>query len=157
MLTIIGCGNLNRSDDGVGSIIASRLMALPNLPSGARIFDAGTGGMEVMFQARGASRLIIIDASQSGSKPGSIFEVPGSELEGEPPAGFNLHEFRWDHALYAGRRMFRDEFPEDVTVFLIEAANLNLGTALSPAVAAAADKLFTTLRSRLGLSRGGVD
>ena len=57
--------------------------------------------------------------------------MPGHELEGKPPGSFNLHDFRWDHALYSGRQIFKDEFPTDVTVYLIEAKSLELGLELS--------------------------
>lgn len=144
MLTIIGCGNANRSDDGVGVFVAqtllARLRAAPR--EHVRVFDAGTGGMEVMFHARGASRLVLIDASSSGSEPGALFRVPGDELISDHEPSFSLHDFRWDHALAAGRRIFRDQFPEDVTVFLIEAASLDFGLELSPPVRAAADRLL---------------
>ena len=80
-----------------------------------------------MFQARGATRLIIVDACSSGSEPGAVFEVPGAELEGLKPDSFTLHDFRWNHAIYAGRRMYGDAFPRDVTVFLIEAKTLEYG------------------------------
>ena len=96
-----------------------------------QIFDAGTDGMSVMFKARGSDSLIIIDAGNTGSEPGAVFEVPGHELEGKPPGSFNLHDFRWDHALYSGRQIFKDEFPTDVTVYLIEAKSLELGLELS--------------------------
>jgi hydrogenase maturation protease len=140
MLAVIGCGNLNRSDDGVGVIVAQRLLALPK-QAGApvKIFDAGTSGMDILFQARGARKLVIIDASSSGSEPGAIFEVPGSELENRAAPSYTLHDFRWDHALYAGHKIWADEFPTDVTVFLIEAATLGFGLDLSPQVAKAAD------------------
>ncbi len=133
MLTVIGCGNLNRSDDGVGVIVAR--MLLEKFPGdtlkNTQIFDAGTDGMGVMFKARGSHSLIIIDASNTGSEPGAIFEVPGEEMEGKPPDSFNLHDFRWDHALYAGRKIFKDDFPGDIQVFLIEAKSLELGLELS--------------------------
>jgi hydrogenase maturation protease len=140
MLAVIGCGNLNRSDDGVGVVIAQRLLALPQPPDApVKIFDAGTSGMDILFQARGARKLVIIDASSSGSEPGAIFEVPGSVLENRQAPSYTLHDFRWDHALYAGRRIWADEFPADVTVFLIEAATLGFGLDLSPQVSKAAD------------------
>ena len=112
MLTIIGCGNSNRSDDGVGVGIAQRLQThLKDKPNSyIHVFDAGTAGMDVMFQARGSRALIIIDANSSGSKPGSIFEVPGNELEHFPEPSYYLHDFRWDHALYAGRQIFKLKF-----------------------------------------------
>jgi hydrogenase maturation protease len=147
VLTIIGCGNSNRRDDGVGVFVAQALLAkLGRQPrKDVRVFDAGTGGMDVMFQARGATRLIIVDASASGSPAGAIFEVPGAELQREHTPSFNLHDFRWDHALAAGRLIFRDAFPTDVAVLLIEAQSLELGLELSAPVRAAADRIIAKL------------
>jgi hydrogenase maturation protease len=65
MLCIIGCGNLVRSDDGVGVVVVRRLAQIvPVVQNSSRVnvFDAGTGGMDVMFRARGAEKLIIVDA-----------------------------------------------------------------------------------------------
>jgi len=146
MLVVIGCGNLNRCDDGVGAIVARRLLAAGFEPSQRiRIFDAGTNGMDVLFQARGAKKLVIVDACSSGSEPGAIFEAPGSALENRPEPSFTLHDFRWDHALYAGRRIWANDFPEDVTIFLIEAQTLGLGLELSGPVARAADIVATRI------------
>ncbi|BAZ31118.1 hydrogenase maturation protease [Cylindrospermum sp. NIES-4074] len=147
MLTIIGCGNLNRNDDAVGVIIAQRLQqyVAQNPHPNIRVYDCGTAGMEVMFQARGSQTLIIVDASATGSEPGAIFKVPGKELEALPEPSYNLHDFRWDHALAAGRKIFQDDFPQDVTVYLIEAANLGFGLELSPAVERSANVVFEEL------------
>ncbi|MFM6282026.1 MAG: hydrogenase maturation protease, partial [Dolichospermum sp.] len=110
-----------------------------------RVFDCGTAGMEVMFQARGSEKLIIIDASCTGSEAGAIFKVPGNELEALPEPSYNLHDFRWDHALAAGKKIFGDDFPQEVTVYLIEAENLDLGLQLSPVVQRSADLVFAEL------------
>jgi hydrogenase maturation protease len=155
-LTIIGCGNLNRCDDGVGVVIARRLQAAVGREAEdrVRVFDAGTAGMDVMFQSRGCESLIIVDASATGSAPGTVFEVPGEELENAGCASFSLHDFRWDHALYAGRQIFKDEFPEDVRVTLIEAENLGYGWELSAPVAAAAERVTAKLLSEVGSRLG---
>lgn len=151
MLTVIGCGNLNRSDDGVGVVVARSLMeSLARQPrTDVRVFDAGTGGMDVMFQARGSRKLIIVDASRSGAEAGAIFEVPGEALEQEREASYSLHDFRWDHALTAGRKIFREQFPRDVTVFLIEAGSLELGFELTPAVRAAASRVIADVQTAI--------
>ena len=147
MLTIIGCGNLNRNDDAVGVIIAQRLQQhlAQNPHPNIRVFDCGTAGMEVMFQARGSEKLIILDASCTGSEAGAIFKVPGKELEALPEPSYNLHDFRWDHALSAGKKIFGDDFPQEVIVYLIEAKNLDLGLELSPVVQRSADLVFAEL------------
>lgn len=151
MLCVIGCGNSTRSDDGVGVFVAQKLQAyLQQQPCvHARVFDAGTAGMDVMFQARGARKLIIVDASKSGSDAGAIFKVPGRELETMPDPGYSLHDFRWQHALAAGRRIFGADFPTDVTVYLVEVDSLSFGLDLSPSVLASAHRVIRDLQSAI--------
>ncbi|MDJ0729254.1 MAG: hydrogenase maturation protease [Crocosphaera sp.] len=151
MLTVIGCGNLNRCDDAVGVIIAQKLQEifqnkkLANL----QIYDCGTAGMEVMFQARGSEKLIIVDACSTDSEPGTIYKVPGNELEELPEPSYSLHDFRWDHALAAGRRIFKEEFPNDVTVYLIEAENLGLGLEISPSLKNSVKKVIESIEQEI--------
>ncbi len=151
MLVIIGCGNPNRQDDGVGVYVAQQLISImqANPVDNVCVFDAGTSGMDIMFQARGCDALIIIDANQSASKSGTIFEVPGFELENIPEPSYNLHDFRWDNALYAGRRIYQDNFPTDITVFLIEAENLDLGIGLSEPVQKSSDRVVGLIVERI--------
>jgi hydrogenase maturation protease len=150
MLIIVGCGNSNRCDDGVGVYVAQSLAGeFGQASTGVRIIDAGTGGLEVMFQARGASELVIVDACRTGAEPGAIFRVPGDELASDYTPTFTLHDFRWDHALAAGRRIFRESFPTDVTVYLIEAGSLDFGLELSQAVSSAAGKVIDEITRRV--------
>ena len=67
--------------------------------------------------------------------------VPGDVLEAAPRQGLSLHEFRWDHALYAGRRIYGAGFPAAIRVFLIEAKSLDLSIGLSPPVRDAAGRV----------------
>jgi hydrogenase maturation protease len=153
MIAVIGCGNLNRSDDGVGAhvidLLRSRAIARP----GVRLFETGTDGMAVMFAARGCRTLIVLDACQSGSPAGAIFEAPGRDLEQDYTPALNLHDFRWDHALHAGRKIFREDFPTDVLVLLIEVESVALGVGLSPPVSTAAlavaDRVEALIEERL--------
>jgi hydrogenase maturation protease len=151
-IAIIGCGNPNRSDDGVGpevvQALASRAVCKD---SRVRLLDAGTDGMAVMFAARGCRTLIIVDACRTGSAPGAVFEVPGAELEQRHQPSLTLHDFRWDHALFAGRRIFAGAFPEDVTVLLIEIGTTALGIGLSPCVIDAADTVADRIEALVRL------
>lgn len=154
-LAIIGCGNTNRTDDGVGPFVISSLQSR-NLPNYTQLFDGGTDGMGVMYQAKGATHLIIVDARVPGSEPGAIYEVPGEILAAPPPQSLNLHDFRWDHALYAGKRIYADAFPEHVKVFLVEAENIDLGLGLSPAVQEAASRLVGQIETLAASGMSGA-
>jgi len=156
MIAVIGCGNLNRSDDGVGPAVVAMLRerGLGGGGRGPRLLDAGTDGIAAMFGAKDCQTLIVIDACRSGSEPGAVFELPGSEVEQPHTPSLNLHDFRWNHALYAGRRIFRDRFPSDVIVLLIEAESVDFGLGMSPAVASAArivaDRVESLVRDKAG-------
>ena len=150
-LVVVGCGNLNRSDDGAGVRVVQRLRERfgAALAPGIELFDAGTGGIEVMFKARGASALVIVDACRSGCEAGAIFRLPGSQIDTAHVPGYSLHDFRWDHAVHAGRRIFGAGFPDDLTVYLIEAGSLQLGTELTPPVAGAVDRVCEHIAQHL--------
>jgi hydrogenase maturation protease len=153
-IAVIGCGNPNRGDDGAGAEVVRLLtdaLGEPR-PVGLRLLDAGTDGMGVMFAARGCETLILVDACKSDSEPGAVFEAPGDALEAPPKDSFNLHDFRWDHALFAGRRIYGEAFPTNVTVFLIEAGNLDFGIGLTPPVAAAVQKVALRIRDLIAAS-----
>jgi hydrogenase maturation peptidase superfamily len=146
---IIGCGNLLRGDDGVGPILIRRLWEI-GLPEGVRVADGGTAGMDVAFQMRGADRVIIVDACRTGAAPGTLYRVPGEQLEQlPPPEGINLHAFRWDHALAFGRWLLKDAYPRDITVFLIEGECFDHGAPLSPAVQTQMEALAQSLATTL--------
>jgi len=152
---IIGCGNLLRGDDAVGPILV-RVLAERGVPPGVRLADGGTAGMDVAFKMRGAGHVIIVDACRTGQPPGTLYQVPGEELAQLPPiTGLNLHAFRWDHALAFGRWLLKEEYPPRITVYLIEAENLEFGDELSRPVRATMENLVQKLTTELELMAVG--
>ncbi|MEM0961186.1 MAG: hydrogenase maturation protease [Bacteroidota bacterium] len=149
---LIGCGNLLRGDDAAGPIAIRYLWERwgEAVPQGIRVVDGGTAGMDVAFQMRGARRVVIVDACLTGETPGTLYRVPGAEVEDLPPAdGINLHAFRWDHALAFARWLLGDEYPTDITVWLVEAAQTDFGALLTPAVDRAVRDLVERLADEL--------
>lgn len=94
----------------------------------------------------------------SGSEPGTLFELSGSDLEGlPPPKGVSLHSVRFDHAIALGRSMLEDEYPARVTACLIEGGTFGVGKGLSPAVDRAIDQLVDLLFGRFAARRTVAD
>lgn len=132
---VIGCGNLLRGDDAVGPLLIRALWSAEP-PEHVLLVDGGTAGMDMAFKMHGARRVILIDAAATGSAPGTIFKVPGAELEELPPLeGLHSHQFRWDNALAFARWLLNDQYPKDITVFLIEVTSCNPGDDLTEPVA----------------------
>ena len=138
-------------DDGAGVQATRRLREALDAAANpqVRIIDAGTSGVETMLEAAGGRALIYIDACISGAEAGSVLKLGGDQLADARHRGVSLHDFRWDHALQLGRELFRADFPDDVTVYLIEAESVDFGTSLSPSVDAAVDQVVASICSRI--------
>ena len=146
-LLVAGCGNLLRADDGVGPVLIRHLWE-GGVPPCVRLVDGGTEGMDVAFQMRGARTVIMVDACTTDAAPGTVYRVPGPAVEDLPPlGGLHAHSFRWDHALAVARWLLGDDYPADVTVYLIEAGSLAPGGELTPAVRGAMGRVLALIRS----------
>lgn len=136
-LLVIGCGNILRGDDAAGPILIRELYER-EVPAGVRLVDGGTSGMDVAFAMRGAARVVIVDASATGTDAGTVYRVPAEEVATPPPlSGLHSHNFRWDHALSLGAWLLGPHCPSDITVFLIEGSAYEPGEPLTEPVAAA--------------------
>lgn len=131
----------------MGPVLVRR-MREAGLPDGLHCIDAGTRGIDVAYEMRGADEVILVDACRSGSEPGTLFAVSGDVVEKlPPPSGINLHAFRWDHAIAFGRWLLKDEYPKCVTAYLIDGARFEVGEGLSPEVDQAVSQLAARLRA----------
>jgi hydrogenase maturation protease len=150
---VVGCGNLLRGDDAVGPVLV-RMLADRGVPPGVRLVDGGTAGMDVAFAMRGVRRVIVLDASRIGVEPGTVHRVPGEELvDLEPPQG-NLHRFRWDQALGFAQWLLKDEYPEDIEVWLIEGASWEPGDELSAVVQESAERVADAIATDVAAVAG---
>jgi hydrogenase maturation protease len=146
---LIGCGNLLRGDDGAGPECV-RLLAETGLPPGVTAIDAGTSGADVVLGMRGANRVILVDACQSGRPPGSLVSLTAAELAGIAKTGpLDIHAFRWIDAVRLSRALAGDQPGPTVSVWLVEGAQFAPGSGLSPTVAAAVSRLAAEIRAAL--------
>ncbi len=132
---VIGCGNILRGDDAVGPIMIRHLWSGGDIAEHVTLVDGGTAGMDVAFKMRGAKHVILVDASATGAEPGTQYRIPGSAIEELPPLeALHSHSFRWDHALAFAHWLLGDQYPGEVTVFLIEVESCEPGADLTDSV-----------------------
>ncbi len=127
------------------------MLAERELPNAVRLIDGGTAGMDVAFAMRGAQRVVVVDASRVGVEPGTVHRVPGEELTDLRPPEGNLHRFRWDQALGFAQWLLKDEYPQDVTVWLVEGKSFEVGAPLTPDVQAALERVADAILEDLAV------
>ena len=140
-VNIVGVGSTLMGDDGVGPAVVEAL-ARRGVPDGVVLHDAGLAVSDVLGGLDPGDPLIIVDALQAGGAGGEVYRASLDAMcpEGGSPAGpLSLHELSVLPALrmeaLSGRRF------SDVTLFGVAPALVAWGEGLSPAVAAAVEKL----------------
>jgi len=131
---VIGVGNTILSDDGVGVHAARRLQADPRLPAGVSILDGGTMGLELGPFVSDASRVLILDAINTGETPGTLTRMTGGDLLGTS-RGMSVHQL--GVADLIATLALASTKPQDIVVLGVQPAYTDWGTSLSPAVEAA--------------------
>ena len=125
---ILGVGNLLLSDEGVG-VHAARVLAARELPPNVSVVEAGTAFLDVLPEIEKADRILLMDAMEGGSPPGSIYRVPFDQCL-HPAMLASLHGFDMSRVLFMAGNTRKPE----VTVFGMEPAKIEWGTEVSPVV-----------------------
>jgi len=145
---VIGVGNTILSDEGVGVHAARLLQVDPRVPTGVTILDGGTIGLELIPYASDASRVLLLDAMNSGSAPGTLARMTGKDLLGTT-GGWSAHQLGVADLIAA--LFLVSTIPQDIVVLGVQPANTDWGTTLSPAVEAALVPLVDAAVAQLQL------
>lgn len=149
---VIGIGNPDRGDDAVGRVVAHRLRA--HCVPGVQVVEHGgeTAGLLACFEK--AETVYLIDAMVAGAPPGTIsrFDVAAMELP-HTRFGYSTHGLGLAEAIELARALGR--LPRHCIVYAVEIHASEIGAALSPEVAVAADKVAAMIRDEMGIAEAG--
>lgn len=141
---VIGVGNDYRGDDAVGLLVARRIRAL-HLPQ-VQVIESDGECTKLMECWKGAERVILIDAVQSGAPPGTIHRVMAQDL----PAHWlhcSTHAFGVAEAIALAQAL--GQLPRPFSILGIEGSTFAIGAALSEQVAAALAVIVDLVRQEL--------
>lgn len=131
-LLIIGVGNVLMGDDGVGPRLAAALQRDASLlPVGTRVIDGGTLGISLLPVLDRAGAVLLLDAVETGSPPGTLTLLAGPACEGALSQPLSAHQVGVADLLAAARLT---GFHGAIAVLGIQPGDITPGVALSPAV-----------------------
>jgi hydrogenase maturation protease len=144
---VLGTGNLLLSDDGVGVHAVRCLQERHDVPEEIRVVDGGTLGLDLLHYLEGVSHLIIVDAMETGQPPGTLRRLAGDEVPAYLSIKMSPHEIGLPDMLFAAK--LRDLYPEEVVIWGVQPATMEVGLELSPQVAAHLDLLVDSIAGEL--------
>ena len=131
---VLGLGNRYLSDDGVGAAVAKELLRL-DLGEGVLVRAHQTFDLCLLSECSGASQLIVIDAAESGTAPGTVTEYAVVPRPGPLDSLPGLHSLKLLDLIDFASRTGMLSCP--VTVLGVEPKDCGVGEGLSHEVEAA--------------------
>jgi hydrogenase maturation protease len=145
-LKVVCVGNRWRGDDAVGLEVARRLKGA--LPAGVELSEREGEPTALIDAWDGADALWLVDAVSSGAEAGTIHRLDASELE-LPAELFraSTHHVGLAEAVELARALGR--LPPKTVVYGIEGGDFEVGDELTPAVAAAVERVAEAVREEV--------
>ncbi len=140
MICVIGIGQSLRGDDEAG-LAAVRLWdetyRKPARHSNLRVELAESPGVGLLDLLEGADAAVLVDAVQSGAKPGTLHKLSESDLAAFLDGAGSAHGWGVAETLALGRQLGLEALPLKIVIIGIEVGQIGMGGGLSPRVAAA--------------------
>lgn len=145
-ILILGIGNILLKDEGVGVHVVKRLKEM-SFPDNIEILDGGTAGLDLVDFIAGRRKLIVIDAVNTGGKPGTIYRLTEENLNIGPKAIMSFHEIDFLDALHMSE--IAGSKPEEIVVIGIEPKDMSDGVELSPEIEERIPKIIEVVMKEL--------
>ena len=113
------------------------------LPAGVQVLDGGTLGLSLLPLLEEADAAILVDAIRGEGPPGALVRIEGEDVAPAVAARLSVHQVGVADLLDSARLLGR--YPPRLVLVGIVPADLGLGFALSPAVAAGLPRLVAAV------------
>ena len=132
-ILVLGIGNLLMADDGVGVRIAQGLATCYRFPSGVKVLDGGTLGLDLLPRLEGVDRLLVVDAVETGDKPGTMIRLTGEDIPLALETKVSPHQMGLKDLLTVAA--LQGNVPREMVLWGVQPASIELDMMLSPDVA----------------------
>jgi hydrogenase maturation protease len=145
-VVVIGVGNPDRGDDGVGRLAAQVLRA--RLPPAVAVLDHAGEAAQILAWLGEADTAFCIDAACSGAAPGTVRRLDAAAAP--LPASIlavSTHGMGLGEAIELARAL--GQLPQRCVVYAIEGRSFAAGAPLSPEVERAAGEVAARIAAEL--------
>jgi hydrogenase maturation protease len=144
---VLGLGNILMRDEGVGVRVVERLLERYDFPVGVQVLDGGTLGLDLLPWVEGVDRLLVVDAVDMGAEPGTTTRLEGEEVPVFLGVKISPHQMGLADLLAASR--LRGYFPQQLVLWGVQPAVIEVGLELSPLVETQVETLVESVLAEL--------
>jgi len=140
---VLGIGNLVMSDDGVGVVVAQQLQQRFRFPDTVEVLDGGTLGLDLLPKLEHITHLIMIDAVETGERPGTCVRLSGEELPIALQTKVSPHQMGLKDLLAVSELMGHS--PKEMVLIGVQPGSIEMAVGLTAAVEAVLENLISNV------------
>ncbi len=146
---VLGIGNLVMSDDGVGVVVAQQLQQRYRFPGTVEVIDGGTLGLDLLPKLENITYLIMIDAVETGEKPGTCVRLRGQELPIALQTKVSPHQMGLKDLLAVSELMGHS--PKEMVLIGVQPGSIEMNVGLTAEVEAQLETLISNVLTELAI------
>lgn len=131
---VLGLGNTLNRDEGLGVFSLEPLRARLGGSGAIELLDGGVLGMSLLPLVESCSHLLILDAVDTSSPPGTVTELGREEIPLFARLKLSLHQLGFQEVLQLAS--VRGNLPEHLGLVGAQPADVSIGVGLSPGIEA---------------------
>ena len=144
---MLGIGNILLQDEGFGVRVVEELERRYHFPDTVKLLDGGTLGLNLLGFISETDKLIIIDAVDAQSMPGTFFQFDGAAVQTYLHEKVSLHELGVKeiliHLELSGKKA------EEVVIIGVQPQSLDLGLELTALIGSKVERSINAVISQL--------
>ncbi len=126
------------TDEGIGVAVVARLHQCADLPANVEVVDLGTGGLSVLHELHGRSKVVFVDCAYMDASPATIRRfTPDEVCSAKVQTRLSLHEGDLLQTLELARQL--GELPPEIVIYGIEPEQVTFNLGLSDVLASRLD------------------
>jgi hydrogenase maturation protease len=143
----LGIGNLLLKDEGAGCHAIKALRERFSFPGNVELIDGATMGLDLLPYIEGRDKLLLIDAVDFNSEPGTIKVMEGSDIKAFLDLKFSVHQIGVPDMLFAAS--FSGIAPPLISLVGIQPEKIEAGIELSDTLSGKFPELLDTIVEKL--------
>jgi hydrogenase maturation protease len=146
-ILVLGLGNTIMTDDGFGVRVVEALLSRFRFHGEITLLDGGTLGLDLLPCLEEVERLLIVDAMEMQSPPGTVFHLEWGEVPRAFASKLSVHQVGIQELLAVSELL--GHLPQDVVAWGVQPECTEMGTELTATVAAALEPVVAGVLEEL--------